>query len=54
MQYRHHFELKFQVLIVKIKALLCTVQLLLWYAINKGILIDSSTIVTVVLSSSML
>jgi len=37
MQYRHHFELKCQVLTVKINGLLCIVQLLLWHAINKGI-----------------
>jgi len=47
MQYRHHFELKFQVLIVKVNGLLCIVQLLLWHAINKGILIDWSTIYVV-------
>jgi len=44
MQYRHHFELKFQVLILKINGLLCIVQLLPWHAVNKGILIDWSTI----------
>jgi len=30
MQYPQHFELKFQVLIVKINGLLCIVQVLLW------------------------
>ena len=52
----HHFELNFQVLVLKINWLLCIVQLLLWqnkissscqcicsHAINKGILIDWST-----------
>ena len=44
MQYPHHFELEFQVLILKINGLLCIVQLLLWHDVNKGILIDWSTI----------